>query len=125
MHYSENFISLRSGVIPIRIRGRIVQIEIERTCIRVIVSITANRTANPCYLLYRDTQSVSLFAYGKFTLSGKWFTRKRSGATPIRKRGRSVQIEKERTRIRAIASSTANQQISCSRRIVIIILIIC
>lgn len=48
VHYSYYFcISLRRGNIPIRIRGRIIQIEIERTRINVIVSVTAKRTTNP------------------------------------------------------------------------------
>ena len=127
MHYII-IIGLRGGNNPIRILGRIVEIEIERTRIVAIVGVAANRTTNPCVSAVRvlfnrwgsGNQRFPLAPYSRNSLSTprplaglpQRFTGKRGGNKPIRKPGRIAEIEIERTRNVAIAGAAANQQVS-------------
>lgn len=102
----------RRADVPSRIRRSVVQIRVQRAIKKPIVRVTANHRRhimNP-YINYLGETNVSPLA-SQFTLSSKWFTRKRRADAPSRTRRSDVQSRGQRATKKPTVRATANHRI--------------
>ena len=105
--------------VPVRIRGRVVQVDVRDAAIRSVVRVaTANRhTRHTTYpnLLFREKVLPLAALRLQFTLSRKWFARHGSPDGPGRIRGRAAQVDGRDAAIRSdVRAATANRHTSAA-----------